>query len=117
MIGTIFRLPDEKTLQRGFTFTILPDGRSLRVPSMSKLEVRALSQSHEQDGDHDMMQALQDILMGKKPVDGRARMNRAGQAHGNRVLRNRDAYQPHHGAGFRPIGQRGHGVGVPAGQM
>lgn len=110
MIGTIFRLPDEKTLQRGFTFTILPDGRSLRVPSMSKLEVRALSQSHEQDGDHDMMQALQDILQGKKPVDGRARMNRAGQAHGNRAGPGPIPY--HHGEGFRPVRQRGHAVGV-----
>ena len=78
MTGTIFRLPDDMQLQRGITFTILPDGRSLRVPSMNRLQVRADSQSHEEDGDHDAIQALTDMLRGKKPVPGRAR-------HGNRV--------------------------------
>ena len=85
MTGTIFRLPDEMSLQRGITFTIMPDGRSLRVPPMHKLTVRAESQSHEEDGDHDMVQALQDLLGGKKPVRGRAQYNNKGRAHGNRV--------------------------------
>ena len=85
MTGTIFRLPDDMQLQRGITFTILPDGRSLRVPSMNRLQVRADSQSHEEDGDHDAIQALTDMLRGKKPVKGRARHNIRGQAHGNRV--------------------------------
>ena len=110
MVGTYYKLPDETSLQRGITYTILPDGRSLRVPSMSKLEVRAQSQSHNEDGDHDMMQALQDILMGKKPVAGRARMNQRGQAAGNRVGIPMGPIQDfHHGAGFRPIrdGARG----------
>jgi len=82
--GTIFRLPDDMHLQRGITFTILPDGRSLRVPSMSRMQVRAESQGHEENADHDVMQALTDILQGKKPVAGRARHNRRGQAVGNR---------------------------------
>ena len=112
MVGTYYKLPDETSLQRGITYTIMPDGRSLRVPSMSKLEVRAQSQSHNEDGDHDMMQALQDILMGKKPVAGRARMNQRGQAQGNRV----GAGIPmgpdfRHGQGFRPIRQREQPVG------
>ena len=85
MVGTIFDLPDDMRLQRGMTFTILPDGRSLRVPSMNRLQVRADSQSHEEDGDHDAMQALTDMLRGKKPVNGRARHNIRGQAHGNRL--------------------------------
>ena len=62
MTGTIFRLPDDMHLQRGITYTILPDGRSVRVPSMNKLQVHASAQSHDEDDDHDMMQALQDIL-------------------------------------------------------
>jgi hypothetical protein len=74
MEGTIFRLPDDTTLQRGVTFTILPDGRSLRVPAMSRLSVRAASQSHEEDGGRDVMQALKDMLKGKKVApDGKNR--------------------------------------------
>ena len=83
--GTIFRLPDDMQLQRGITYTILPDGRSLRVPAMNRLQVRAESQSHEEDGDHDAMQALTDILKGKKPVPGQARLDMRGRAHGNRA--------------------------------
>ena len=77
MEGTIFRLPDDMQLQRGITFTIMPDGRSLRVPAMSRLHVRAASQSHEEGDGKDMMQALKDILKGKKSVSGRE-MNRRG---------------------------------------
>ena len=81
MPGTIFRLPDDMQLQRGITFTILPDGRSLRVPAMSRMQVRAESQSHEQDQGKGMMEALQDILKGKKPVRGRVTHNLRGRVH------------------------------------
>ena len=81
MPGTIFRLPDNMQLQRGITFTILPDGRSLRVPAMSRMQVRAESQSHDQDQGKGMMEALQDILKGRKPVPGRLRHNRRGRLH------------------------------------
>ena len=80
MPGTIFRLPDQLQLQRGVTFTILPDGRRLRVPSMQRLTVRAQADSHAEDGNKDMMQALQDILSGKKPVEGRAKIDGQGRA-------------------------------------
>lgn len=100
--GTIYRLPDDMHLQRGITFTIMPDGRSLRVPAMSRMQVRADSQSHEENGDHDVMQALTDILQGKKPVPGRARHNRRGQAVGNRRNEQRDDI--HAGReGLRPV--------------
>ena len=85
MVGTIFRLPDETRLQRGYTFTILPDGQPIKVPAMNRIQVRSESESHDNDRNHDMVQALQDILAGKKPTQGRARFNRLGQAHGNRV--------------------------------
>ena len=118
MVGTIFRLPDDRQLQRGVTFTIMPDGRSLRVPAMSRLQVRAESQSHEEDSGHDMMQALQDILKGKKPVPGRARHNNRGQAHGNRVEGHRGAVRGaparyDFGEGLRPAG----GIGMEGGHV
>ena len=89
MPGSIYRLPDILSLQRGITYTILPDGKRLRVPAMSRLEVRAAAENHTDKEGHDMMQALQDILAGKKPVEGRARHNHRGQAFGNRMPEHR----------------------------
>ena len=85
MPGTIFRMRDDTTLLRGITYTILPDGRSLRVPAMNRLDVRASAESHSNNEQHDIVQALKDIMQGKKPVPGRARFNRHGQAHGAMV--------------------------------
>ena len=79
--GTIFRLPDDMQLQRGITFTILPDGRPLRVPAMSRLQVRAESESHEDQHGKGMLQALQDSLRGRKPVAGRGGAHRRGRVH------------------------------------
>ena len=85
MPGTIYRMLDDTALLRGITYTIMPDGRSLRVPAMNRLDVRAHADSHNNDEQTDIVQALRDIMQGKKPVEGRARFNRHGQAHGNRV--------------------------------
>ena len=118
MPGTIFRLPDDMQLQRGITFTILPDGRSLRVPAMSRMQVRAESQSHEQDQGKGMMEALQDILKGRKPVPGRLRHNRRGRLHAVGAAFDqggqRDPYlvDPH--GGLRPAAGLGGGA---AGQI
>ena len=84
MPGTIFRLPDDRALQRGITYTFLPDGRRTVVPAMSRLDVRAHAQSHDENEHSDIVQALQDILQGRKPVPGRA-LNRRGVAHGGRI--------------------------------
>ena len=81
MTGTIYRLPDDRQLQRGITYTILPDGRPLRVPAMSRLQVRAESESHDDQHGKGMLQALQDILKGRKPVAGRVGHNRRGRVH------------------------------------
>ena len=89
MPGTIYRLPDDRTLQRGITYTFLPDGRSIRVPAMNRLDVRASAESHREDEDGDIMQALQQILMGKR---GKASFDGQGRAR-------------------RPAGQRGAPVG------
>ncbi len=85
MPGTIFRLPDDMSLQRGITYTILPDGRNLLVPAMSRMSVRSKANSHGHDEHADIVQALTDMLEGKKPVKGRGRFNRHGQAHGGRI--------------------------------
>jgi hypothetical protein len=80
MPGTIYRMLDDRSLQRGITYTIMPDGKSLRVPAMSKLDVRASAESHQDNEQGSIVQALSDILKGKKPVEGRARFNRKGRA-------------------------------------
>ena len=61
---------------------------------MSRLSVRAKADSHGHDEHDDIVQALTDLLEGKKPVKGRARFNKHGQAHGNRVQ---------HQSGNKPI--------------
>jgi len=77
MPGTIFRLPDDLTLQRGITYTFLPDGRRIQVPSMNRLEVRASAQGHQDDEDADIAEALQQLLTGKR---GKASFNKMGRA-------------------------------------
>ena len=109
MVGTIFRLPDAVQLVRGITFTILPDGRSLRVPAMNRNQVRAQSQGHDDDQSKKIMQALQDVLSGKKPVAGRAAFNRRGKAveHGAPQRMVREVFAPVEGAGLRPMMEGG----------
>ena len=110
MVGTIFRLPDAVQLVRGITFTILPDGRSLRVPTMNRNEVRAQSQGHEEDQDKKIMQALQDVLSGKKPVAGRAAFGRRGKAKTIQRVGQRqrpEQLAPVEGAGLRPMPMEG----------
>ena len=77
--GTIFRLPDIPSLVRGVTFTIMPDGKHMRVPTMNRQIVKAQNQQHSDNESGDIMQALQDILKGKKPVDDRARFDNVGR--------------------------------------
>ena len=105
MVGTIFRLPDDQSLQRGTTFTILPDGTHKRVPVMHRLDVRAQNQAHANDEHGDIMQALQNILKGRKSMPGEARHDSHGRAHGNRV-RHPGAHRVGPGIpqGLRPIG-------------
>ena len=79
MPGTIFRLPDITSLVRGVTFTIMPDGKHMRVPTMNRVEVRAQNELHANNQSGDVMQALQDILKGKKPIGGRAQFDQNGR--------------------------------------
>lgn len=102
MVGTIFRLPDDQTLQRGTTFTILPDGARIRVPVMNRLDVRAQNQLHANNDQGDIMQALQNIIQGKKPLPGEARHDAHGRAHGNRVRHPGHRVGPGVPEGLRP---------------
>ena len=83
LVGTIFRLPDDHVLQRGVTFTILPDGRSMRVPVMNKLQVQAENQKHADDEWGGIMQALQNLIRERKTMPGESRRNAQG-GHGRR---------------------------------
>ena len=96
MPGTIYRLPDDMSLQRGITYTFLPDGRSIRVPAMNRLDVRAAAQSHQEGEDDDIMQALQQILSGKR---GKASFDGQGRAH----RRARPTGSPRRPAGKAPV--------------
>ena len=82
MVGTIFRLPDDHVLQRGVTFTILPDGRSMRVPVMNKLQVQAENQKHADDEGGGIMQALQNLIKGRKTMPGEAQRDGQGRHRG-----------------------------------
>ena len=73
-------LPDDLSLQRGPTIVILPDGRRLRVPAMSKRSVHAPGNKHDADEGEDMLKSLQAMLAGKhggpKPAPGFHRRER-----------------------------------------
>ena len=102
--GTIFRLPDIPSLVRGVTFTIMPDGKHMRVPTMNRLVVKAQNQQHADTESGDIMQALQDILKGKKPVDDRARFDHVGR------VRRHAGGGAHHHAQMRPDAGMGRGA-------
>ena len=58
-------LPDDLSLQRGATIVILPDGRRLRVPAMSKRDVHAPGNKHDGEDGENMLKSLQALLAGK----------------------------------------------------
>ena len=58
-------LPDDLRLQRGPTIVILPDGRRLRVPAMSKRMVQAPGDLHDAADGDEMLKSLQRLLSGK----------------------------------------------------
>ena len=111
--GTIFRLPDDVRLQRGITYTYLPDGRSMRLPSMNRLLVRASAASHQESENHDIVQALQKIIQGKRPTAGSSRFDHMGRAHVPGMGRREGNAQPRRGPPARNQ-VRGDGLrGIP----
>jgi hypothetical protein len=93
MPGSIYRLPDDRTLQRGITYTFLPDGKRIRVPAMNRMQVHAESQGHQEGEDDDIMQKLTRLLSGKKDPHRKP----------IRVPGQRTGEPDHVGAGLRPV--------------
>ena len=80
---------------------------------MNRLVVRSQAQSHDDNEGSDIVQALQDMLRGKKPVKGRARMNKHGVVHrGGPVIPNVPAVVEPGDGGLRPVVLVGGGGGV-----
>ena len=80
LVGNWRHLPDDLSLQRGPTIVILPDGRRLRVPAMTKRVVQAPGDEHAAKEGGDIVQALQAMLQGKKaPATPAAQAAAAGQ--------------------------------------
>ena len=104
IVGTIFRLPDIPSLQRGVTFTILPDGSRMRVPVMNRMDVRAHSEKHANGEEDQIMKALHNLMHGKKPM--------SHIAHGRQGVEHQRFAQ--HG-GSAPIGDRHNPVPQPRG--
>ena len=103
--GTIYRLPDDMRYQRGITYTFLPDGRSIRVPAMNRLDVRAAAQGHQENEDKDIVAALQQLLTGKHKKDEAQfdSFGRASKAHDRRRPHMPVPRRDVHGDGLRPI--------------
>ena len=119
LVGYFTRLPDDHVLQRGVTFTILPDGRSMRVPVMNKLQVQAENQKHADGEGDDIMQALQNILKGRKTMPGEARRDVRGAAVNPRRPGQRVRHHEGIGGGHRggvAEGLRGAAVVAPGGE-
>ena len=71
MKGTIFDLPDNKNLVRGITYTILPDGKHMRVPARHRRMIRAPNTTHARQENLDIMQAMSDMVKNIKPKHDR----------------------------------------------
>jgi len=63
-------MPDDLSLQRGPTIVLLPDGRRIRVPAMSKRNVQAPGDHHSAKDGADVLARLQALLQGKKQPAG-----------------------------------------------
>ena len=105
IVGTIFRLPDIPSLQRGVTFTILPDGSRMRVPVMNRMDVRAHSEKHANGEEDQIMKALHNLMHGKKPMGSPSHIahGRQGEQHQRLPF------------GQAPIGDRHNPVPLPRG--
>ena len=65
--GSIYRLPDIKSLTRGVTYTFLPNGKRMTVPAQMKNNVKL--HSHAQVEGQGLAEALKKLLSGKHDPD------------------------------------------------
>ena len=64
--GSIITLPDIPELVRGPTVVLMPSGKEIQVPRMSKSEVQAPSNIHSNAAGQDKLQSLLKMLSGKQ---------------------------------------------------
>ena len=64
--GAIWRLPDDERLVRGYTYSVLPDGRMVKVPAALKQHAGAPSEIHDQKAGSEMVELLRALMEGKK---------------------------------------------------
>ena len=64
--GAIWRLPDDRRLVRGHTYTILPTGRMVKVPTALKQKVAAPAEVHDQQEGAEIMDVLRALMEGSK---------------------------------------------------
>ena len=67
--GSILTLPDDLRLVRGHTYTILPNGRMVKVPPALKQKVSAPAEVHDQEEGSEIMDVLRSLMEGRK-LDG-----------------------------------------------
>jgi len=64
--GSIYRLPDIRSLVRGPTFVKLPSGKDIQVPPQMKNDVAVPAQVHENEQGKVGIQELMNMLQGKR---------------------------------------------------
>ncbi len=64
--GSILTLPDYLRLVRGHTYTILPNGRMVKVPAALKQKVSAPAEVHDQEEGAEIMDVLRSLMEGRK---------------------------------------------------
>ena len=70
LIGSIYHLPDIRSLTRGPTIVRLRTGREVRVPASNPRQVRAPAQKHDSVDASFHLKALGNLLQGKRQKDG-----------------------------------------------
>jgi len=97
IVGSIFRLPDIKSLVRGPTIVRLRTGREVRVPASNPKRVSAPAQQHDSVDANFHLQALTNMLHGRR---GKAPGKVAGISYERRrhaLPDNRIFNRPHRG--------------------
>jgi len=97
IVGSIFRLPDIKSLVRGPTIVRLRTGREVRVPASNPKRVSAPAQQHDSVDANYHLQALTNMLHGRR---GKAPGKVAGISYDRRrhaLPDNRIFNRPHRG--------------------
>ena len=99
LVGSWRHLPDDLSLQRGPTIVILPDGRRIRVPAMSKRNVQAPGDHHSAKDGEDILKSLHALLQGKKEKNHPGPLHMGRRRVGDHPQSRRRPYRRGHAAG------------------